>query len=147
MEEGDTCEIRPGFVKTLRKKGTGQLPCEGMLCEVHYVGRLDDGSVFDSSHGRRPLKFHLGMCEVIKGWDMGVSTMTVGERSVLRIPYLYAYGDHGSGPIPPKADLTFEMELLAARDDTCDSLKRQLGGVAVFVLVVFLLSQYVRPYP
>ena len=48
-------------------------------CTMRYHGTLDNGTVFDSSRGRKPLKFHLGMAEVIKGMDITVATMTIGE--------------------------------------------------------------------
>ena len=89
MEVGDTIELRTspspgqhGLTKTLLRKGNGVQPTDGNLVSMHYHGTLDDGTVFDStqSHGR-PFKFHLGRDEVIKGWDIGVATMTIGEKA------------------------------------------------------------------
>jgi len=135
MNDGETIELREGgFTKTCIKKGNGVYPQDGNLCTMRYTGKLDDGTIFDSSEGRAPFQFHLGMMEVIKGWDIAVAAMSIGEKAVVHIPHLYAYGDQGIGPIPPKAPLTFEIELVDARDDTCDQVKRSLGAFAVFVI-------------
>jgi len=49
---------------------------------------------------------------VIKGWDLGVATMNVGERAIFKIKSEYAYGDRATGSIPANATLNFEVELL-----------------------------------
>jgi len=94
--------------------GTGALAEAGRDVVVHYVGRLADGTQFDSSRARRdPLDFALGAGDVIKGWDEGVPGMRVGGKRRLTIPPELAYGDHGlAGIIPPKTTLVFEVELL-----------------------------------
>ena len=81
---------------------------------VHYVGRLADGTQFDSSLSRRdPLDFSLGAGDVIKGWDEGIQGMKVGGKRRLTIPPELAYGEHGlAGIIPPHATLIFEVELV-----------------------------------
>ncbi|CDK27005.1 unnamed protein product [Kuraishia capsulata CBS 1993] len=74
---------------------------------MHYEGRLDDGTVFDSSYTRGdPLQFTLGVGQVIQGWDQGLTNMCIGEKRKLTIPSHLAYGDRGVGPIPPKATLS-----------------------------------------
>jgi FKBP-type peptidyl-prolyl cis-trans isomerase len=80
---------------------------------VHYTGRLEDGTVFDSSVQRgTPFRFMLGQREVIKGWDEGVHGMRVGQRRQLVIPPHLGYGARGAGPIPPNALLHFDVELV-----------------------------------
>ena len=81
----------------------------------HYTGRLLDGSVFDSSVTRgTPFKFPLGEKKVISGWDLGVATMSKGERAYLTCSPDHAYGEHGHPPtIPGGATLRFEVELLS----------------------------------
>lgn len=59
---------------------------------VHYTGKLDDGTVFDSSEGREPLGFAVGSGQVIAGFDEAVLGMMVGESKVVHIPVEKAYG-------------------------------------------------------
>jgi len=85
---------------------------------VNYTGTLMDGTKFDSSLDRGvPFSFTLGAGQVIQGWDIGVAGMKVGEKRKLTIPSSLAYGDTGTpgGPIPPKATLIFEVELLGVK--------------------------------
>ena len=82
---------------------------------VNYTGKLEDGSIFDSSlnPGREPFTFTLGVGSVIKGWDIGVKGMKVGGKRKLTIPSELGYGDKGAGSvIPPGATLIFEIDLL-----------------------------------
>ena len=60
--------------------------------QVHYTGRLTNGSVFDSSLEREPLEFPLGQGMVIKGFDDGVTGMAIGEKKTITIPVDEAYG-------------------------------------------------------
>jgi FKBP-type peptidyl-prolyl cis-trans isomerase 2 len=62
---------------------------------VHYTGRLDDGSVFDSSlnEGREPLKTTLGQGQLIPGFESGLIDMSVGDKKTIEIPHTEAYGD------------------------------------------------------
>ncbi|HEX8359396.1 MAG TPA: peptidylprolyl isomerase [Longimicrobium sp.] len=66
----------------------------GDTVRVHYTGRLDDGTVFDSSRGREPLEFALGSGQVIAGFDEAVEGMATGESRSVRIPSAEAYGEH-----------------------------------------------------
>ncbi|SDD78660.1 FKBP-type peptidyl-prolyl cis-trans isomerase 2 [Dyadobacter soli] len=59
---------------------------------VHYKGTLPDGQLFDSSEGREPLSFTLGSGQVIKGFDDGVTGMTIGDKKTISIPNAEAYG-------------------------------------------------------
>lgn len=81
---------------------------------VHYTGRLQDGSVFDSSVERgEPIEFPLGAGMVIPGWEMGLQGLKVGGKRKLTIPYNLAYGAQGyPGVIPPYATLIFDVELV-----------------------------------
>lgn len=66
----------------------------GDTVRVHYTGRLDDGTIFDSSEGREPLEFVLGSGQVIAGFDDGVEGMSPGESKSVWIPAVNAYGAH-----------------------------------------------------
>jgi FKBP-type peptidyl-prolyl cis-trans isomerase len=99
------------------KEGTGDEAKAGQVVEVHYTGWLKDGTKFDSSKDRnKPFQFPLGAGRVIKGWDEGVAGMKVGGKRKLIIPPELGYGKRGAGGvIPPDAELTFEVELLAIK--------------------------------
>ena len=66
----------------------------GDKIKVHYHGKLTTGETFDSSEGREPLAFEVGSGMVIKGFDDGVTGMSVGEKKTITIPFLEAYGAH-----------------------------------------------------
>ena len=96
--------------------GEGAEAKNGDIVSVHYTGTFENGSKFDSSVDRgEPFSFQLGAGMVIKGWDMGVAGMKIGEKRKLTIPYDLAYGESGYGPIPAKATLIFEVELLGIK--------------------------------
>ncbi len=99
------------------REGTGAAAVKGDNVEVHYTGWLKDGTKFDSSKDRgRPFAFTLGAGRVIQGWDQGVAGMKVGGVRKLIIPPELGYGARGAaGVIPPNAELTFEVELLAIK--------------------------------
>jgi peptidylprolyl isomerase len=93
--------------------GTGKEAQNGNKLTVNYVGTLTDGTKFDSSYDRKePFTFTLGEGQVIKGWDEGLLGMKEGGKRRLTIPPSLAYGESGSGPIPPNSTLIFEIELL-----------------------------------
>jgi peptidylprolyl isomerase len=94
--------------------GDGPKPQVGEVVAVHYTGMLDDGTVFDDSYQRgEPIRFPLGVGQVIPGWDEGIALMNKGGKARLIIPPDLAYGDQGAGnAIPPGATLTFDVELV-----------------------------------
>jgi FKBP-type peptidyl-prolyl cis-trans isomerase FkpA len=101
-----------GLVIRQLAAGTGESPTTEDKVKVHYEGTLLDGTIFDSSIKRgEPLEFPLN--GVIKGWIEGLQLMKVGGKAKLTVPPELAYGDSGTGPIPPKSTLIFEVELLA----------------------------------
>jgi len=108
-----------GVTKTILKEGNGPIPKAGDKVTIEYTGFLKDeskpankGAQFDSSVGRGAFVTKIGVGQVIKGWDEGVTTMKLGEKSTLDITSDYGYGDRGfPGHIPPGASLIFDVEL------------------------------------
>jgi FKBP-type peptidyl-prolyl cis-trans isomerase len=103
-----------GIVKKMVNKGEGECPQQGQEVTVNYIGRLENGTIFDQSadHGE-PLKINIGTGQVIEGWDKGIMAMQLAEKADLVISSKYAYGDMGSPPkIPGGATLIFTVELI-----------------------------------
>ncbi len=101
---------------------TGDVAKTGDVVAMNYTGRLEDGTVFDSNVDPKfkhvePFMFNLGAGQVIAGWDEGIVGMKVGEKKTLVIPPEKAYGPNDYGPIPGNSTLTFEVELLAIKNN------------------------------
>ncbi|XP_076912243.1 peptidyl-prolyl cis-trans isomerase FKBP13, chloroplastic-like [Bidens hawaiensis] len=105
--------------------GYGSQAEKGQLIKAHYVGKLESGTVFDSSYNRgKPLTFRIGVGEVIKGWDQGilggdgVPPMLAGGKQTLKLPLELGYGQRGAGCrggyciIPPDSVLLFDVEFI-----------------------------------
>jgi len=103
-----------GVMKNTVKEGTGVEADYGTTVKVNYIGKLENGQIFDSSYTRNePYTFTIGNGKVIKGWEIGVKSMKIGEKSEFLIFPDYAYKKKGIPPIiPPNAKLTFEIELI-----------------------------------
>jgi len=93
--------------------GDGPLPTVDSTVEVHYAGRLLDGTEFDSSL-KRGVPVQFGVTQVIPGWTEALQLMPEGSKWELYIPAELGYGSGGQGPIGPNATLIFEVELLKA---------------------------------
>jgi len=112
---GDGGAVKEVFCEGLPDRGS---PPEGAPVYLHYTGCLADGTEFDSSIKRgEPFKFKVGTGMVIKGWDLCVATMLVGEKCKLTLTPEYAYGaegflEEGGGGIPPNSTIIFTMELV-----------------------------------
>ena len=111
-----------GFQKTesglyyqITHHGTGKQAVAGKPVSVHYTGMLLDKTVFDSSRRRaEPLRFTVGVGQVIEGWDEGILLLHEGDKARLVIPAHLAYGARGAGGvIPPNATLIFDVELVS----------------------------------
>ncbi|KAJ2764248.1 Fork head 1 [Coemansia nantahalensis] len=101
-------------IKTTEAGNGKDYPKVGDRVVMHYVGRLENGTKFDSSRDRnKPFECKIGVGQLIKGWDEGVPKMSVGEKAKLTITPDYGYGKNGvPGVIPPNATLVFDVELL-----------------------------------
>lgn len=95
-------------------QGEGGAVAQGSRVAVHYVGMLQDGTIFDNSYERgEPYRFTVGMGDVIKGWDEGLIGMQAGGERILVIPPQLGYGDRVMGPIPQNSTLLFSVELIS----------------------------------
>jgi FKBP-type peptidyl-prolyl cis-trans isomerase FkpA len=90
--------------------GTGVSPTEQDVALVNYVGRLPDGKVFDE--GKQAV---FPLQGVIPGFTQALMQMQKGGRYKVHIPWQLAYGDKGAGPIPPRTDLDFDVDLIDFR--------------------------------
>lgn len=102
-----------GLQYEILTEGTGATPASTDQVEVHYTGKLLDGTVFDSSVDRGiPATF--GVTQVIPGWVEALQMMKAGSKWRLFIPSNLAYGPNGApgSPIGPNSTLIFDVELL-----------------------------------
>ena len=105
---------KSGLKYIIHENGSGDNPSKGTKVFVHYVGALTNGNEFDNSfeYGK-PLKFKLGVGNVILGWDEGIALLNVGMKATFFIPSKLGYGTQGSPPvIPGNAELIFYVELV-----------------------------------
>lgn len=112
------CETKPKVEVVSVPDGCTTKTKSGDMLTMHYTGKLTDGTKFDSSFDRdQPFTFQLGAGQVIKGWDLGLTDMCVGEKRKLTIPPELGYGDRGAGNvIPGGATLVFDVELINIGD-------------------------------
>jgi FKBP-type peptidyl-prolyl cis-trans isomerase 2 len=84
----------------------------GDKVSVHYHGKLNDGTTFDSSEGRAPLEFTVGSGQVIKGFDDALMNMAIGEKKTVNIPVADAYGERNDNMMMeyPKSDFPADMK-------------------------------------
>lgn len=135
-KDKDQAKAGPG-VKTVqgvtiddKKTGKGPAAKKGDKISMRYIGKLQDGKVFDCkstlrAHIRflansslaankkgKPFTFKLGSGEVIKGWDIGVAGMSVGGERRFTVPANLAYGNKAQPGIPANSPLIFDVKVL-----------------------------------
>lgn len=104
---------KSGLAYIMETPGDGPEAKNGDEVSVHYDGKFPDGKTFDNSYKRgEPISFKLGQGMVIPGWEEGIQLLSKGGKVKLIIPYWLAYGEQGRGPIPPKATLIFDTEMM-----------------------------------
>jgi peptidylprolyl isomerase len=97
--------------------GTGREAKDGDHVTAHVVGKLPNGTVFESSRlKKRPLQFVAGGDAVVVGLSQGVIGMRVGGRRTLTVPPSLGYGSRGKGAkVPPGSTLVYEVELISVK--------------------------------
>jgi FKBP-type peptidyl-prolyl cis-trans isomerase len=109
----DGWRVLPGGIRMrpISGDGSGKHPAVSDVIKLNYEGKLADGTVFDSSFARgEPETFPLN--RLIRGWQMAVPQMGIGDTAEIAIPAEFAYGPKGKGPIPGGATLFFKIQLL-----------------------------------
>lgn len=89
---------------------------DGDTVKVHYTGKLNDGSVFDSSQDREPLEFTLGEGQLIPGFEDAVTGMEQGDSTTVTIPSDEAYGERRD-----------DLELEVAKNELSDNIEPEVG--------------------
>lgn len=126
-------KLESGLLIAFLTEGKGKKPKDGSEVLVNYEGYLTDGKLFDTNiasrakelgvfnpqraavpDGYAPMKMPYSKdAQMIPGFKEGVLKMKVGDKAVLFIPSHLGYGERGAGPIPPKSDLIFEIEIVS----------------------------------
>ncbi len=110
----DTIKSETGLKYIHIEQGRGVAAAKGDIVIIKYSGYLPDGKIFDSSVERgETIKFNLG--QSLPGLDEGIGYMKQGGKIRLVIPYSLGFGENGRGPIPPKTDVIYDIELLEVK--------------------------------
>jgi FK506-binding nuclear protein len=113
---GQSMTPEGGLNYTTITAGEGEELKPGRIGVLNYVGKLDDDTVFDSNKKLgKPAEFTFGTGQLIKGWEMGVPGMKVGEVRQLIVPPALGYKDQDKPGIPPNSTLHFEIELVGVK--------------------------------
>jgi FKBP-type peptidyl-prolyl cis-trans isomerase len=99
-----------GVQKKILDQGVeGNRPQKGDKIHAHYIGKLVDGTVFDTSQSRgKPIEVEIGVGRVVQGWDIAIQTMNLGEVAGLIVTQEYGYGSRGKeGMVPPDSTMLF----------------------------------------
>jgi peptidylprolyl isomerase len=92
---------------------------KGDTVRVHYTGKLEDGTVFDTSEDGASMEFKIGDGELLKAFEQGVIGMSIGETKILQLPAEQAYG-------PKKEEMIFEFDRSRAPENFNAEIGQQL---------------------
>lgn len=102
-----------GLEYVIIKKGKGEKVKKSYRIYVNFTTRIKPDSIFDSNAGSgKPYSFILGQGDVLKGWDEGISLLSVGDSAWFRIPPALAYGEKKLGSIPANTTLLLEVKVV-----------------------------------
>lgn len=108
---------------------------DGDTVKIHYTGKLQDGTVFDSSSNREPLQFSIGSGQVIKGFEEAVTGMVVGEKKTELIPCAKAYGEQNASLV-----MVVDRQHVPPEIDPEVGLRMQVGGPDGKLLAVTIVD-------
>ncbi len=108
---------------------------EGDTVKIHYTGRLQDGSEFDSSSGHEPLQFSIGSGQVIPGFEEEVTGMQVGEKKTAVIPCKKAYGERD-----PSMVMVVDRRHVPADIDPEVGQRLEMGGPSGEIVIVNIVD-------
>ncbi len=105
-----------GVEKRMISMGLGEHPERGFIIECHLEGRLLDGTIFfnsikDNNNLTSPLSIHVGRRDVVKGLEIGISTMKPNEVSEFKLTALYAYGEKGYNNVLPNSEVIIKVDI------------------------------------
>ncbi|WP_148300851.1 FKBP-type peptidyl-prolyl cis-trans isomerase [Shewanella marina] len=120
--------MESGLQYEVLTKGNGPIPKAEDVVTVNYVGKLLDGTEFESTYTQnRPARFAL--MTVIEGWQEGLKLMPQGSTYRLTIPAGLAYGVEGAGAIPPQSTLVFDIELVNVEQPGNPELQKTIDAM------------------
>ena len=112
-QQTDTITTASGLKYFFKTKGSGPAFIPGQLAIVDYILTLSDGTKIDATQDRKTaFAAQVPSNNMIKGYNEAILLMHVGDRALFMLPYNIAYGTKGRAPIPPNADLVFDITLL-----------------------------------
>jgi peptidylprolyl isomerase len=117
----DTVSTASGLKYIYLKNGSGTAIKTGSKATVHYTGWLLNGTQFDSSEGKKPIKINAGTGQVIKGWDELLLLLRTGDEVEVIIPANLAYAQRGvpnaegNYLIPPDSPLKFRLKIVEVK--------------------------------
>jgi peptidylprolyl isomerase len=122
--------------------GSGESPKSGELISMHYIASLPDGTELDNTYTtQRPVTTLWGVNRLLPGWEEGVGMMKPGGKAKLVLPASLAFGEQGSGSVPPNSQIVLEVELLSVKpapvptEVAADKLTKTPSGLQYYDLV------------
>jgi FKBP-type peptidyl-prolyl cis-trans isomerase len=113
VKKPKTVKTASGLEYTITEKGNGKKAQVGDKVKVHYIGKLTNDTIFDSSVKKgQPFQFKLGAGQVIKGWDEAFLILQEGDKATIKFGPELGYGDRAMGKIPANSVLIFDVELI-----------------------------------
>ena len=104
-----------GLILEDYESGTGPAAKSGQKIGMRYIGKLENGKVFDSNTKGSPFYFTLGKGDVIKGWDQGVKGLKLNGKRKITVPPAMGYGSKAQPGIPANSKLIFEVKMVALK--------------------------------